>query len=97
MTSIITTISRNPQRLKKPEGNTFQEEAECPRKESAWFFAVQLTCLIGVVLDECFCFDKSIDTAEREGGKHDEDYDYSYRGGHYKFFRLIRPSLEKGK
>jgi hypothetical protein len=34
---------------------------------------------------------------EREGGKHDEDYDYSYRGGHYKIFRLIRPSLEKGK
>ena len=69
----------------KVTGRFVQEKAECPCKESAWFFAVQLTCLIGVVLDECFRFDKSI-AAEREGGKHDEDYDYSYRGGHYKFF-----------
>jgi hypothetical protein len=29
-----------------------------PCKESAGFFAVQLTCLIGVVLDECFRFGK---------------------------------------
>jgi hypothetical protein len=44
-----------------------------------------------------FSFRQKIIAAEREGGKHDEGYDYFYRGGHYKFFRLIRPSLEKGK
>jgi hypothetical protein len=63
---------------------TVQEEAEYTRKESAWFFAVQLTCLIRVVLDECFRLDKSI-AVEKKSHEHDEDYDYLYRGGHYKF------------
>jgi len=34
-----------------------------------------------VILDEWFRFGKSID-AEGEGGKHDEDCSYFYRGGH---------------
>jgi hypothetical protein len=51
------------EKLKKP---TPLEEAEYTCKESARFFAVQLTCLIVVVLDECFRFDKSIAVEKRK-------------------------------
>ena len=47
------------------------------RKEPAGFFAVQFNCLLGVVLDECFRFDKNI-AAKREGSKDDEDDDYFF-------------------